>query len=97
MFCPQVQRFTINTLKYIKFSEILVYYFVSPEAIRIKDHLNVCLHQTIHYCAWYVSACLLSSKYKDDFVKRKKKALKGYIRTKYGDAQITPPHLPLNT
>jgi len=72
MFCPQVQHFAVKSLKYAKFGDMLLYYFVSPEAIRVKDDLNVCLHQTIHYCAWYASACLLPSKYKDDFVNRKK-------------------------
>lgn len=72
MFCPQVQHFTINTLKYTKTDEILVYWFVSPEAIRVKDYWNKCLQQTLHYYAWYVSACVFQSKCKDDFVNWKK-------------------------
>lgn len=56
----------------MRFGEILVYYFVSPEVIRIKADLNICLHQTIHYYAWYASACLFASKYKDDCEQKKK-------------------------
>lgn len=58
-------KHTLNTQNLVMHSYVI---FISPEAIKIRDDLIMCLHQTIHYYSWYVSACLFPSQYKDDFV-----------------------------
>lgn len=95
MFCPQVQHFTINTLKYTKFDWILVYWFLSPEAIRIKDYLNMYLQQTITMLGVFQLVCSHQNVKMILWI-QKKMHLKD-IHAQSMETQTTLPHLPSNT